>query len=229
MSQLLLGPPPPPEYCFLWADKWWPWADPWWLCMQKAEWSGWAQAIGAILAILAAVGVAYLQHKQNLEQQKRSAAAELARIVSGPLAVAERTLWQMKQFYSDLRKVDAAASWRGAPIGMDAELRRLMATFESLQLTSLPTYELVHAAQKIGENFRLARSLLSEMGLQKDASGHVSQSNAEECVSAISAAGDEIETFLTAWRKARAEELGFRSSGRVTRVHQIGGSAPDNG
>ena len=38
---------PAQEYCFLWID--------WWAtCMTKAEWSGWMQAIGAALALLAA-------------------------------------------------------------------------------------------------------------------------------------------------------------------------------
>ncbi|MDM0032090.1 hypothetical protein QTI33_08050 [Variovorax sp. J22P271] len=40
--------PPTPEYCFLWID-WWP------LCMAKGEWSGWAQAFGAILALAIAI------------------------------------------------------------------------------------------------------------------------------------------------------------------------------
>ena len=43
--------PAPPDYCFLWADRW-PWPDLfWWLCMTKGEWSGWMQAIGALVAI----------------------------------------------------------------------------------------------------------------------------------------------------------------------------------
>lgn len=35
---------PTPEYCLLFID-WWP------MCMTKAEWSGWAQAIGAMIAL----------------------------------------------------------------------------------------------------------------------------------------------------------------------------------
>lgn len=43
-----------PEYCFLWID-WWP------LCMTKAEWSGWVQAIGAVIAILAGAYAVWYQ------------------------------------------------------------------------------------------------------------------------------------------------------------------------
>jgi hypothetical protein len=57
-----------PEYCFLWID-WWP------LCMTKAEWSGWFQAIGAAIAILAAAAIAAYQagHSRKLEGEKRTA------------------------------------------------------------------------------------------------------------------------------------------------------------
>jgi len=59
---------PTPEYCLLWID-WWP------FCMTKAEWSGWVQAIGAALAILAAAAIATYQasHARRLEDEKRIA------------------------------------------------------------------------------------------------------------------------------------------------------------
>jgi len=63
MLQLLPAPPPPPEYCLLWADRWWPWSDPWWLCMQKAEWSGWAQFTGAMLAVIVAICIPLLNER----------------------------------------------------------------------------------------------------------------------------------------------------------------------
>jgi hypothetical protein len=36
------------EYCFLWIDHWS-------LCMTRAEWSGWVQALGSVAAIVFAV------------------------------------------------------------------------------------------------------------------------------------------------------------------------------
>lgn len=50
---------PAQEYCFLWID-WWP------LCMTKAEWSGWMQAVGAALALAIAIGLPFLQRRKQL-------------------------------------------------------------------------------------------------------------------------------------------------------------------
>ncbi|MDP4076202.1 hypothetical protein [Acidovorax sp. A1169] len=48
---------PAQEYCLLWF-----WTDWWPLCMTKAEWSGWTQAIFSVLAIYFSV---YLYRKQS--------------------------------------------------------------------------------------------------------------------------------------------------------------------
>ena len=50
-----------PEYCLLWIN-WWP------LCMTKAEWSGWVQALGSIAAIMGAFYLARYQYKRGREQ-----------------------------------------------------------------------------------------------------------------------------------------------------------------
>jgi hypothetical protein len=42
------------EYCLLWIDHWT-------TCMPRVEWSAWAQAIGAILSMVVAVGIALQQ------------------------------------------------------------------------------------------------------------------------------------------------------------------------
>lgn len=80
MLQLVPAPPPPPEYCFLWADRWWPWADPWWLCMQKAEWSGWAQAIGALVALAIAIALPALARRQARQDAKEMIVAFIAQV-----------------------------------------------------------------------------------------------------------------------------------------------------
>ena len=48
---------PTPEYCFL-SINWWP------LCMTKAEWSGWIQAIFSVVAILAAFAISEIQQRR---------------------------------------------------------------------------------------------------------------------------------------------------------------------
>lgn len=58
---------PAQEYCFLWID--------WWAtCMTKAEWSGWMQAAGAMLALTIAIGVPWWdQRRQRSERLKKAA------------------------------------------------------------------------------------------------------------------------------------------------------------
>jgi hypothetical protein len=82
MLQLVPAPPAPPEYCLLWADRWWPWADPWWLCMQKAEWSGWAQAVGALIALYIAIRLPVKARRDAL-----NAANDMAKTFGAQLAV----------------------------------------------------------------------------------------------------------------------------------------------
>ena len=55
------------EYCFLWIDHWS-------TCMSKAEWSGWMQAIGAVLALFIAIWISGHQRrvdKRNAVLQAR--------------------------------------------------------------------------------------------------------------------------------------------------------------
>lgn len=60
--------PETPEYCLFYSAQWW-------LCMNKAEWSGWIQALGSVLAIAIAGGIAAYQinaaRKQALEMERR--------------------------------------------------------------------------------------------------------------------------------------------------------------
>lgn len=81
---------PAPEYCLLWID-WWP------LCMTKAEWSGWVQAIGSVAAIGLSVWVVQRQHRLELRRQaiadwhaKRVALQGALQTMSGVLGVADK-------------------------------------------------------------------------------------------------------------------------------------------
>lgn len=55
------------EYCLLWVD-WWP------VCMDKTQWAAWVQAVGAILAIIAAGAIAYVQNLQQRRSFEKQAA-----------------------------------------------------------------------------------------------------------------------------------------------------------
>lgn len=61
---------PAQEYCFLWSD-WWP------MCMTKSEWSGWMQAIGAIVAILASAMTVLYQLNADRKKNRRAAIAHI--------------------------------------------------------------------------------------------------------------------------------------------------------
>ena len=57
----------PEEYCFLWITHWS-------TCMTKAEWSGWVQAVGAIVALAVAIGLAAFQlwHSERMQRAQQS-------------------------------------------------------------------------------------------------------------------------------------------------------------
>ena len=113
MVEFSLSPPAPPpvEYCLLWADRWFP--DPWWLCMQKSEWSGWAQALGAIVALAIAVWLPARAKRQARADAKATAVAFVAGAIFAAqcmLDACERQHWADFQTQRHLLE-DAAANW----------------------------------------------------------------------------------------------------------------------
>lgn len=70
----------PPEYCLLWIDHWS-------TCMQKGEWSGWAQAIGAIIALFLAIGLPLKARRDALRDAK-----DMAKTFAAQLAVVSQDL-----------------------------------------------------------------------------------------------------------------------------------------
>lgn len=69
------------EYCFLWID-WWP------MCMTRTEWSGWMQAVGALLGLSVAIwvsGSGARLEKRSAVIQARAFARELIVGISGML------------------------------------------------------------------------------------------------------------------------------------------------
>lgn len=87
---------PPQEYCFLWID--------WWAtCMTKTEWSGWMQAIGALLAIAVAFAIANWQqiqsHKSDVKLAKALVRTFGGALVSLPMKLPRngtRSLWDVR-------------------------------------------------------------------------------------------------------------------------------------
>lgn len=67
---------PPQEYCLLWSDYWW------WMCMSKAEWAGWMQAIGAVLAIVASALLVRCQLNTDRRAKEQAAASRVRAFVT---------------------------------------------------------------------------------------------------------------------------------------------------
>jgi hypothetical protein len=112
----MADPIPPGEYCFLWIDHWS-------TCMPRVEWSAWTQAIGAIVALIVAVGIAWEQARDL----RRTQLAHAGLLVDGALGVIDHHVEQ-------LRLLIAAHT-----VGMDSKfLRNAVQPLEGILGTPLP-------------------------------------------------------------------------------------------
>ena len=99
IGKVVAAAKPAQEYCLLWSDYWW------WMCMTKAEWSGWAQAIGSIVALLMAAALPYIQGNYRRARTYVAANNALLQLVAIYAAI------QMKvQAGADARQVLNAAN-----------------------------------------------------------------------------------------------------------------------
>ena len=62
------------DYCLFWSDYWW------WMCMTKAEWAGWAQAIGATVAVFISIFIVNREIKIRNEDKAEERTKELRAI-----------------------------------------------------------------------------------------------------------------------------------------------------
>ena len=125
--------------------------------------ASWVQAIGSILAICAAAAIAYVQHRQNLQQQRRIAALAWTQAIAAPLAVAERIRTQLqRQFNQVIPPLGTDGDWSFND-DLDQELRNLIAAYKALPLHTLPGYTLIHNAYDMVDWMERAVSQLTEM------------------------------------------------------------------
>lgn len=68
---------PAEEFCLRMVEQ------QWWSCMTKAEWSGWMQAIGALIAILASVLIVSFQMNSAERIKQAAAARRVLSLVAG--------------------------------------------------------------------------------------------------------------------------------------------------
>ncbi|MDM0118431.1 hypothetical protein [Variovorax arabinosiphilus] len=134
--------PPTPEYCLFWF-----WTDWWPLCMTKAEWSSWAQALFSVLAIAAAVGVAYVQHRQGLRQQRELEKAARARVLAAHIATAEAMMEELQNATSCLDAEDQTK--REIAVAICDHVKSELTFFNSLKVEGFPSGEAVKAVREI--------------------------------------------------------------------------------
>lgn len=85
----MADPTPQADYCLLWIDHWS-------TCMPRVEWSAWTQAIGAIVALFVAVGIASKQARDL----RRTQLAHADLLVDGALGVIDHHVEQLRLFTS---------------------------------------------------------------------------------------------------------------------------------
>jgi len=132
---------PSPEFCFLWID-WWP------LCMTKAEWSGWVQAVGSILAIAGAAFLLFLQLRSARKQAIEAEQRRLRRRHNGIMAVAlfaENVVRISCTAASMQCQTEGALDWRSE---IDA-LNMARDELQSLRASELESFHLVRAIRRL--------------------------------------------------------------------------------
>jgi hypothetical protein len=105
-------PPIPPEYCLFGLDHWS-------LCMQKTEWSGWAQAFGSLLALAIAIWIPAKARRDVRKDAKAAALAYCGQVLiaaQGLHAACEKQNWSS---FCAIRKVlqDAGKVGLAIPVG----------------------------------------------------------------------------------------------------------------
>lgn len=112
----MADPQPPVELCFLAIDHWA-------MCMTKAEWSGWVQAIGSMLAIAAgAAGIAWQVRRQArlaAEAEHRQVRSMTARALADNIETLERAGRRIREF----------EAWRQATLAGNAPATSVLSDF----------------------------------------------------------------------------------------------------
>lgn len=112
---------PAQEYCFFWVQHWS-------MCMTKAEWSGWMQAIGTFAAILFAITLPFLQNKLQRARSFVMARHSLAQLV-GTYEAIQIAMRQGKNV-------------REAIVASNANLESLFKAFDAVHVAELPVSSL---------------------------------------------------------------------------------------
>ena len=122
------------EYCLLWF-----WTDWWPMCMTKAEWSGWMQAVFSALAIYAASRLTRWQIEQNRLSTQREADSRRLEMAEVALHVCSRAHRLMKRTSHDFIDGRSNQLWLRATEGRWVNM---LATLDALAAKDLTGEEL---------------------------------------------------------------------------------------
>lgn len=172
----------------------------------RAECASWVQAWGSILAICAAVLIAYIQHRQNLRQQQRLAALARSQAAAAPFAVAERTIAELKKTFTRLKRpVGNDGDWSAFP-GLKIELQKLLFDYKKLPLNALATYEAIHAAYRLADLMEDSISDLAEMASLRADLQNIDRRRQEAFVDRMLDMSTECKTLEVEWRKGGSDD-----------------------
>ena len=145
---------PATEYCLFWID-WWP------LCMTKAEWSGWMQAIGAVVAILASAGFVRWQHELERGRQREVDAELRQRQHSALVALARATVAHAKWLRTRLPDRETFVEIASERKFLDREdIVRLARPLEAIPLHEIDDPTMLLEIIVIIEHCRTVRTML---------------------------------------------------------------------
>ncbi|WP_312960077.1 hypothetical protein [Stutzerimonas nitrititolerans] len=121
----------------------------WVLCWFEAHpgTASWAQAIGSILALAVAIGLAYWQLRNTNRTLNRQRNQDTKQLVDGFSAIAD---YAVKQFNDVVYQVKQPTFLLYLCEGLDAEeLRRIVTTIDAFPIFQLPSYKAIETALEI--------------------------------------------------------------------------------
>lgn len=161
---------------------------------ESATCASWVQAWGSVLAIMAAVVVAYVQHRQNLKAQQRAAEDADARALAAPLAIAEQLARELGSIYETVRPdtIDRSNALLTANLlqaGVELERSRSdLEAFNGIVVQSLPTFNAIQAVRRLSSRFDHVITLLTPLhftALNRITKGNISLEKASPRVSVL--------------------------------------------
>ncbi len=93
-----------PDYCLFNSSLWW-------LCMQKSEWASWMQAVFSVLAIVAAIIIAWVQRLGDRRFLKRSQRASAAVAASSMMFEAGAAYGALNGLLDEINATDEDAKF----------------------------------------------------------------------------------------------------------------------